>query len=33
VLPRPRIGGSGERAYDRLCKLIDAFAEDAARAG
>jgi exodeoxyribonuclease V gamma subunit len=33
VLPRPRIGGSGERAYERLCKLIDAFAEDAARAG
>ncbi|MGN6112961.1 MAG: exodeoxyribonuclease V subunit gamma [Luteimonas sp.] len=33
VVPRPRIGGGGERAYERLCKLIDAFAEDAGRAG
>jgi exodeoxyribonuclease V gamma subunit len=33
VVPRPRIGGSGERAYERLCKLIDTFAEEAERAG
>ncbi len=33
VLPRPRSGGNSERAYDRLCKLIDAFAQDAERAG
>src|SRR5690606_16189848 len=33
VLPRPRGGGSTERAHDRLCKLIDAFAQQAAQAG
>src|SRR5690606_14358137 len=33
VLPRPHGGGSTERAHDRLCKLIDAFAQQAAQAG
>jgi exodeoxyribonuclease V gamma subunit len=33
VVPRPRIGASGERAFERLCKLIDAFAQEAERAG
>ena len=33
VPPRPRIGGNDERAYERLCKLIDAFAQEAEQAG
>ncbi len=33
LVPRPPATKGGERAYDRLCKLINAFAKDAADAG
>lgn len=33
LLPKPPADRGGERAYERLCKLIDAFASEAADAG
>ena len=33
LLPKPPADRGGERAYERLCKLVDAFAKGAAQAG